>query len=107
MNPSLSLITVGYFCCLFPKGVSDQRWITSPICGSDCSSAHPADYVWLGTLLDISQPLQEPLCAQPTLPRLPVSLSVYMYIYVYMYICVCVCACIYTSRHPNIYQRKK
>lgn len=31
--------------------------------------------MWLGALLDSSQPLQEPLCAQPPLSGIPVSLT--------------------------------
>lgn len=55
-------------------GVSEQRWISAPLCGSDRSSAQPVDHVWLGSLLDVGQPLQEPLCTQPALSGISVSL---------------------------------
>lgn len=33
-------------------------------------AAHP---LWMGALLDFGQPLPQPFCSQPSLPRLPVS----------------------------------
>lgn len=64
-------VTVSHLSC---QGVSEQQWISASLCGPDHGPALPADLLWLGALLDISQPLQEPLCAQPPIPGIPVSL---------------------------------
>lgn len=58
-------------CC---AGVSEQWGIIAPLRGTDRSPAQFADPVRLGALLDAGQPVQEPLCAEPSLPGIPVSL---------------------------------
>lgn len=64
------------FCRRSLKGVSEQQRVAAPLRAPDHSSPHPADHVRLGALLDASQPLQEPLCAQPALSGIPVSPSI-------------------------------
>lgn len=61
------------FCGLSGKGVSEQQRIAASLRVPDHSSAQPADHVRVGALLDVSQPLQKPLCAQPALSGIPVS----------------------------------
>ncbi len=60
--------------CVCVSGLSGESIVSGAVRGSDRGAVDLADSVWMGSVLDPRQPLQELLRAQPALPGISVSL---------------------------------
>ncbi len=70
---SLSL-SLSLSLCVCVSGLSGESVVSGAVRGSDRGAVDLADSVWMGSVLDHRQPLQELLRAQPALPGISVSL---------------------------------